>query len=877
LANILNSLKTSLFVFFILILSDIEAKATPSVGIKPVPSWLVPVTPGGKIPSSKDFSEGYYLAFSDMQVHLDKKATYHHYIKQIASESGIQNGSEISVVFDPSYERIDFHKITIWRNGKAVSEVKASDFKVIPLETDRQRFLYNGYFSVSVILKDVRKGDRIEYSYSLTGWNPVFLGKYSNILSFGVYDFVSHMHYAVITDTGRTLYFKDFNKPPGKTTKKVNRVTSYEWDMKNIKNIRYEDYVPVWFNNYPFIQISEFKNWKEVVDWGVNLYQVPAVSGSVKSKVEEWKRAAKGSKHAYMEFAVRFVQDEIRYLGIETGENSHRPHSPDEVFRQRYGDCKDKAFLLCALLKANDIDSDPLLVDTYKKSHLSEYLSSPMNFNHVVVRARIRDEGPGLNDDNAFIFIDATYSLQGGAISKLFFPAYGQGLLLRKGQDEIISIPLQNPGYITVKEEFTLPSQADTISRGLLIAKTVYFEGEGDNIRSQFQQNNISETEQTYLDYYRNNYKESEFEVLDSLELYDQREAGNYSLIERYSIKNMWKYDSTRQNHYFRISGKILYDQLISLPSKPRKEPVYLKFPYHLSYTIKVHMPGSWSVPDGKWEIKRDAYLINFRSEFLAPQNTWQLYYEYETLKDHVTVEESKQFREDITKLVENLEYELRNPGDNVTGTANLNFGMIVFSLLMLAAAVGLCLRLYKHTPEYAIESNYGINIGGWLALIGIGLVTRPIAILHDFFGELSSVYFTEAGWNALNGKSELVVLSYHLVIPIEMAFNIFLFCGSILMIVLFFQKRNSFPSFFSIFIAGNLLFLIADMFVSQSILGDHSGSGDNAAEVDIFRQLIAAAIWIPYMYKSQRVKDTFVNSYQSKKLDNVNVESDLE
>ena len=856
----LPDFKKYLSLFVILSLFTAEIFASPTIGITPIPSWILPVLPAGKAPSSKEFSEGYYVSFTDMQVHLDKKTTFHHLIRQIASESGIQNGSEISLVFDPSYEHVDFHKITIWRNGKAVSQVKASDFKVIPVETDRQRFIYNGYYSASVILKDVRKGDRIEYSYSITGWNPVFKNIYSNTFSFGVYDYISHMHYAIVSDNNRSLYFKEFNKPPAKITRKVNNLTSYEWDLKNIKNLRYEDYVPAWFNNQPFVQITEYKNWKEVVDWGLNFYQTPALTSPLKSKVEEWKKLA-NSRLAYMELAVRFVQDEIRYLGIETGENSHRPHSPDEVFRQRYGDCKDKAFLLCALLKANDIDADPLLVDTYKKSHISEYLPTPANFNHVVVRARIRNEGPGLNDENAFVYIDATYSLQGGAISQLFFPAYGAGLLLKSGQDEIITIPLQNSRDVSVEEEITLPSQKDTTAMGTLIAKTVYFQGEADNLRSQFQQNNLSETEESYLNYYRTNYKNAEFEMMDTLEYYDQREANNFSLIERYSMKNAWQFDSTRQKYVFTILGKILYDQLLNLPNRPRKDPVSLKFPYHMRYTIKIRMPGPWNVPNDNWEIKRDAYVISFKSEFMAAENVWQLYYDYETLKDHVPASESNQLRKDIEKLVTNLEYELSNPDSNRINTADLNYGMIGFFIIMLIAGIMFCLKLYKYTPEYAIQSNYGISIGGWLVVVGIGLIAKPFMILFTILGDSYSVYFTNTGWNVFLGQSDLKVMSYHLAILFEVVFNIFLFSVSILLIVLFLKKRNSFPYLFSMVTGINLIFIIADTAVSQALLGSNAVNAESFN--DIFKQFISAAIWIPYMYKSQRVKDTFVKNYE--------------
>ena len=41
---------------------------------------------------------------------------------------------------------------------------------------------------------------------------------------------------------------------------------------------------------------------------------------------------------------------EIRYYSVSLGESSHRPHTPAEVLRNRYGDCKDKSLLLVTIL-----------------------------------------------------------------------------------------------------------------------------------------------------------------------------------------------------------------------------------------------------------------------------------------------------------------------------------------------------------------------------------------------------------------------------------------------------------------------------------------------------------------------------------------------
>src|SRR5207248_3294814 len=87
--------------------------------------------------------------------------------------------------------------------------------------------------------------------------------------------------------------------------------------------------------------------------------------------------------------ALRFVQDDVRYLGIEIGPSSHRPHPPAAVLDQRFGDCKDKSLLLVTLLRALGVEAWPVLLHTSLGRALDEWLPTAVAFNHVVVLARV--------------------------------------------------------------------------------------------------------------------------------------------------------------------------------------------------------------------------------------------------------------------------------------------------------------------------------------------------------------------------------------------------------------------------------------------------------------------------------------------------------
>jgi hypothetical protein len=80
---------------------------------------------------------------------------------------------------------------------------------------------------------------------------------------------------------------------------------------------------------------------------------------------------------------------DLPYVGVEFGRLRDEPHTADAVFRAGYGDCKDKATLLRALLRAVNIDSQYVLVRTADRGHLDRDACGPDEFNHVILRAEL--------------------------------------------------------------------------------------------------------------------------------------------------------------------------------------------------------------------------------------------------------------------------------------------------------------------------------------------------------------------------------------------------------------------------------------------------------------------------------------------------------
>ncbi|HSS51333.1 MAG TPA: DUF3857 domain-containing protein [Thermoanaerobaculia bacterium] len=77
---------------------------------------------------------------------------------------------------------------------------------------------------------------------------------------------------------------------------------------------------------------------------------------------------------------------EVRYTGIELGEGGMVPRKPAETLRRRFGDCKDKAVLLTAMLRASDIPAYVALLNAGEdEADVEESLPGFGTFNHAIV------------------------------------------------------------------------------------------------------------------------------------------------------------------------------------------------------------------------------------------------------------------------------------------------------------------------------------------------------------------------------------------------------------------------------------------------------------------------------------------------------------
>lgn len=180
--------------------------------------------------------------------------------------------------------------------------------------------------------------------------------------------------------------------------------TSYTWELRNLPYIKDEPMSPSVTNIVPWVAINYapenvaktdkvFTNWTEVSRWTNTLYEPQViVDDAVAAKAQELTAGAKTELDKIRAIA-SFVQN-LQYISIDIGVgsgNGYRPRPSNLVLGRGYGDCKDKANLMRALLKSLKIEAYPIAIFSGDPTFVREEWASPAQFNHCIIAVRIGD------------------------------------------------------------------------------------------------------------------------------------------------------------------------------------------------------------------------------------------------------------------------------------------------------------------------------------------------------------------------------------------------------------------------------------------------------------------------------------------------------
>jgi transglutaminase-like putative cysteine protease len=181
--------------------------------------------------------------------------------------------------------------------------------------------------------------------------------------------------------------------------------TSFTWEMRNLAPIPPEPLSPAIVNMAPRIAVNywpeasssgvnrTFANWLDVSRWATSLYDPQVViDDNIAIKARDLTANAKTELEKIQAIG-NYVQN-LQYISIDIGVghgNGYRPRPSNLVLSRGYGDCKDKANLMRALLKTLKIDAYPIAIFSGDRTFVREEWASPRQFNHCIIAIKISD------------------------------------------------------------------------------------------------------------------------------------------------------------------------------------------------------------------------------------------------------------------------------------------------------------------------------------------------------------------------------------------------------------------------------------------------------------------------------------------------------
>lgn len=295
------------------------------------------------------------------------------------------------------------------------------------------------------------------------------------------------------------------------------------------------------------------------------------------------------------------MQDEVRYLGFESGIAAYKPNSPKTVLDRRYGDCKDKSLLLATLLQQLGVESYPVLVNSVNNKNMDEFLPSHYVFDHCFVY---------LKHNNRDYFIDPTISNQGGDLARINTPDYKFGLLLKEGANGLTPIKKEQQQSLFITEDIAMDSLDGS---AIFTVISEYRGSKADYMRAYFNNSTKENIHKEYLNFYSVLYPSISLNE-DVSFVDDARPWENiFTTHESYTIETPWSNSDNGEGSYLETYSLVLESLVNYAKSAKREMPYYLGEPFTFEQVTRISLPEPWfiqnedtAVDDESFSYRRD-------------------------------------------------------------------------------------------------------------------------------------------------------------------------------------------------------------------------------------------------------------------------------
>jgi transglutaminase-like putative cysteine protease len=308
--------------------------------------------------------------------------TTYRQVTQILSAEVVKDYAEHEFSYSPGHQRLTVNWIRVVRpDGTVVSDaptqVQDSDIPAtladpVYSDTKVRRFSLSG----------VAPGTIVDWSYTVEERKPFLPGDFSASWSVHTGRVTRRSRYLVDLPAAMQPHLVERNLSFRREERVARGRRTYVWATQDVPRVRPEDFMADSNGVYMSIGLAGPLEWDAIGRWYAGLARDRyELNDALRTRLPSLLAGARTADDT-LRAVQRWVAQDIRYVSIALGLGGYQPRPPAQVVATGYGDCKDKATLFVAVVKALGFQAYPVLLNS--GGRVDRALPSIAQFDHAI-------------------------------------------------------------------------------------------------------------------------------------------------------------------------------------------------------------------------------------------------------------------------------------------------------------------------------------------------------------------------------------------------------------------------------------------------------------------------------------------------------------
>ncbi len=281
---------------------------------------------------------------------------------KVFNKEGRQKFGEVKIPYIAGSGQPKLHYIrTITPEGKVLKPDKDAIRDVTPAKLQNYP-MYSDVKNKVISMPGLTNGAIIDYSYTLTPERSFLKEDFSSNWMIRSKQPIMNSHYSVSYPTDMNVQWTSFGADLSPSTNEEDGRKTLIWENSDLPKITEQPGMPPVGRISNRILVTSIDSWEYYASefWELASGRAEA-NAAIRKKAKELTKGLK-TEEEKVQAIYNYVATKIRYVAIELGRGKIQPHKATEVFRNKYGDCKDKATLMVSMLDVVGIEAHPVLI-----------------------------------------------------------------------------------------------------------------------------------------------------------------------------------------------------------------------------------------------------------------------------------------------------------------------------------------------------------------------------------------------------------------------------------------------------------------------------------------------------------------------------------